>query len=134
MENIMFLVLALLFVKHWYVDFVNQTMEEVQWKGTYLDWRGVKHSVKHGVATAIIFYLCSDPIFEPSGAILIGLIDFILHYHIDWAKININKHNNYTVENPKFWTWLGADQLAHSLTYLLLVWTFSWYLNVDLLS
>jgi hypothetical protein len=55
-------------------------------------------------------------------AVIIGFIDFALHYHIDWAKININKRWNYTVENPKFWAWLGADQLAHSLTYLGLVW------------
>jgi hypothetical protein len=55
-------------------------------------------------------------------SIIIGIIDFVFHYHIDWAKININKRYNYTPENPKFWVWLGADQLAHSLTYLMLVW------------
>lgn len=119
MEGIL-VILALLFVKHWYVDFVNQTMEEVQWKGTYLDWRGVKHSLKHGFGTALVLFLITTLDFEKS--LFFGALDFILHYHIDWAKININKENNYTVENPKFWMWLGADQLAHSLTYLFIMW------------
>lgn len=113
-------VLALLFVKHWYVDFVNQTAEEVEYKGNYLDWRGVKHSLKHGVGTAIVLFAVTTLDFET--AVFFGALDFIFHYHIDWAKININKENNYTVEHPKFWAWLGADQLAHNLTYLFIIW------------
>jgi len=119
MEAVLVL-LALLFVKHWYIDFVNQTNEEVQWKGTYLDWRGVKHSLKHGIGTAIVLFAVTTLEFET--AVFFGALDFIFHYHIDWAKININKENNYTVETPQFWKWLGADQLAHNLTYLLIVW------------
>lgn len=113
-------VLALLFVKHWYVDFVNQTAEEVEFKGTYLDWRGVKHSLKHGVGTAIVLFAATNLGLEES--LFFGALDFIFHYHIDWAKININRENNYTAETPQFWKWLGADQLAHNLTYLFIVW------------
>ncbi len=113
-------ILALLFVKHWYIDFVDQSAEEVAWKGTYLDWRGVKHSVKHGLATFLILLVMTNVQFEM--CLLLGILDFIIHYHIDWAKININKTHNYTVENPKFWAWLGADQLAHNLTYLFIIW------------
>ena len=117
MITLIFLVLILLQIKHWYIDFVNQTEEEVKWKGTYLDWRGVKHSLKQGMGTAIVFAL-----FIPiPWSLLIGAIDFLFHYHIDWAKININKKYNYTIENPKFWMWLGLDQLAHQITYLGLV-------------
>ena len=119
MFDSIFILLGLLFVKHWYIDFVNQSSEEVEGKGHYGNAHGVMHSVKHGAATFLIFWLFLSvwPL-----AVVIGFIDFVLHYHIDWAKININKRFNYTVENPKFWAWLGADQLAHSLTYLALVW------------
>jgi hypothetical protein len=111
------LLVILLQFKHWYIDFVNQTMEEVQHKGIYLDWLGVKHSLKHGIGTMLVF-----TIFSPGYlAVAVGMIDFILHYHIDWAKININKRWNYTVKDSQFWAWLGADQLAHQLTYLLLI-------------
>jgi len=119
MFNSLYILLALLFVKHWYIDFVNQSMEEVNGKGIYGNAHGVMHSLKHGVATFLIFWLY---VMDFEYAIIIGFMDFVLHYHIDWTKININKRWNYTAENPKFWAWLGADQLAHSLTYLLLVW------------
>ena len=119
MFDSIFILLALLFIKHWYIDFVNQSMEEVVGKGIYGNAHGVMHSIKHGVATFLIFWLFMGdwPI-----SIVIGVIDFALHYHIDWAKININKKYNYTAENPKFWAWLGADQLAHQLTYIFLIW------------
>jgi hypothetical protein len=119
MFDSIFVVLALLFTKHWYIDFVNQSMEEVVGKGIYGNAHGVMHSLKHGIGTGLIMWLfISDPLM----AIMLGFIDFVIHYHIDWLKININKRYNYTTENPKFWAWLGADQLAHSFTYLWLVW------------
>jgi len=119
MFDSIYTLLGLLFVKHWYIDFVNQSMAEVEGKGIYGNAHGLMHSIKHGVATAIIFGLFTRS-FQIS--VLLGMIDFVLHYHIDWTKNNINKHWKYTVENPKFWAWLGADQLAHSITYLFIVW------------
>jgi hypothetical protein len=114
-----FIILALLFIKHWYIDFVNQTMEEIVGKGIYGNFNGVMHSAKHGIGTAIIICLVTGQI---NLGLMLGFLDFVLHYHIDWAKININKRWNYTPADHQFWTWLGADQLAHSLTYLFIVW------------
>ena len=111
--------LILLQIKHWYIDFVNQTNEEVQGKGIYGNAHGLMHSIKHGLITAIIFGLF---VHDFDVAVIWGILDFVLHYHIDWAKMKINKRFGYTVEMPQFWVWLGADQLAHSLTYLFLVW------------
>ena len=119
MFDSIFILIGALFIKHWYIDFVNQSLEEVNGKGIYGNAHGLMHSIKHGVATFLIFCWFTH---EFSFSVIIALIDFALHYHIDWAKININKRWNYTVEDPKFWAWLGADQLAHSLTYLMLVW------------
>jgi hypothetical protein len=110
-----FIILALLQVKHWYVDFVNQSEEEVKYKGSYLDWRGVKHSLKQGAATALVLFL-----FTPlNWAILFGLIDFVAHYHIDWTKMN---KGNRDITTPQFWNHLGLDQMAHQLTYLGIVY------------
>lgn len=120
MYDSIFLLLALLFTKHWYVDFVNQTAEEVEWKGTFLDWRGLKHSLKHGLATGLILYFATN---IGALSIVLGIFDFLVHYHIDWAKININNRKNYTPQTKEFWVWLGLDQLAHSLTYIFIVWT-----------
>jgi hypothetical protein len=117
MDGFLF-VLVLLQIKHWYIDFVNQSMEEVYGKGIYGNWQGVKHSLKHGIATALIFLL-TDVSF--ADVLLLGILDSVIHYHIDWSKININKKHGYTVETPQFWTWLGADQLAHQLTYIAMI-------------
>lgn len=119
MFDSIFILLALLFTKHWYIDFVNQTNEEVVGKGIYGNAHGVMHSIKHGVATFAIFFLFT---YDFAFSVIFGILDFVLHYHIDWTKININKRYNYTVQDKQFWAWLGADQLAHSLTYLGLVW------------
>jgi len=119
MFDSIFLLLALLFVKHWYIDFVNQSPEEVEGKGIYGQAHGLMHSIKHGLVTFIIFAFFT---VNFSFSVIIGVIDFVIHYHVDWAKMNINKRWNYTIEQPQFWAWLGADQLAHSLTYLGLVW------------
>ena len=116
MYNTIFVILALLFIKHWYIDFVDQTEEEVKWKGTYFDWRGVKHSVKHGIATALVM---SFFVYSIEDMVILGFIDFILHYHIDYCKI---KFGNRDITTPAFWAQLGLDQLAHAFTYLWLVW------------
>lgn len=115
-EQWMLFVLALLFVKHWYVDFVNQTAAEVESKGQYLSPQGIWHSAKQGIGTWIAFLLAGTSLF---GAVLLALADFLLHYHIDWVKMN---YGNRDITTSQFWNHLGLDQLVHSLTYLALVY------------
>ena len=116
MFDIIFITLALLVIKHWYVDFVFQTQDEISTKGDYGAWSGIKHSLKHGVATTVIF-LALD--VSPLLAIAVGFLDVVIHYHVDWVKMN---HGNKDIADPKFWKHLGLDQMIHYLTYLLLVW------------
>ena len=113
--NEVFIVLALLFIKHWYVDFVNQNNEEVAHKGIYLNWLGVKHSLKQGLATMAVFIVWCDPV----TTFILGVIDFVLHYHIDYCKM---RFGNRDIKTPQFWAQLGLDQLAHYFTYLGIVW------------
>jgi hypothetical protein len=49
-------------------------------------------------------------------------MDAFLHYHIDWAKMNINKQCGWKADtHEEFWWLLGVDQLLHALTYIGLV-------------
>ena len=112
--DLAFALLILLQIKHWYVDFVNQSMDEVNHKGIYMDWRGVKHSVKQGIGTLICLLLVTGWDYWLFCYIL-GAVDAILHYHIDWVKMN---YGNRDIQNPKFWNHLGLDQMAHQLTYI----------------
>lgn len=105
-----FIILIALQFKHWYVDFCNQTNEEVISKGHYGELPGLMHSLKHGFATGIIFL-----IIAPYMAASIGLLDFILHYHIDWTKRNFG---NQDIHDKRFWRDLGLDQMVHQLCYI----------------
>lgn len=108
------IVLVLLQIKHWYVDFVNQNDEEVKHKGIYLDWRGVKHSLKQGLGTLLILPLVTS--FEISLAL--ASFDFLLHYHTDWIKMN---YGNRDITTPAFWNHLGLDQMVHQLGYIFII-------------
>ena len=116
MFDSIFTLLALLFVKHWYVDFVNQNSDEMLGKGVYGNAHGIMHSVKHGVGTFIIMWMF---VGDWPFAFTIAAMDFALHYHIDWIKVRWGSKDIYS---KAFWSQFGLDQLAHSLTYLLLVW------------
>lgn len=106
-------ILTLLFVKHFVADFVLQFDYMVEQKGTYGAEGGVHHSVLHMVSTWAI--LCWT---NPFVAVMAALVDGFLHYHIDWLKMNIGRWRGLTIRDHEFWVWLGADQLAHALTYL----------------
>ena len=113
------LVLLLLQIKHWYVDFVMQTPEMVAGKGIYANPKGVLHSAQHGIATLIILAL-----FIPLPlAAALALFDFVTHYHIDWAKMNLNKRLGWgPTTHEQFWWLLGLDQFLHALTYIGLIY------------
>jgi hypothetical protein len=116
MYNLIFFLLLSLFIKHWYIDFVNQNDAEVQSKGIYLHPTGLGHSLKHGGATSLIFFIFG---FSFIYSLVIGILDFLIHYHVDWTKMN---YGNRDIRTPQFWNHLGLDQLAHYITYLWIVW------------
>lgn len=107
------LLLSLLFFKHFIADFVLQFDYMVREKGTYGAAGGIHHSLVHASFTFLILVLfCSNAFY----IILLPLVDFVAHYHIDWAKMNLSK--GLTPKDNKFWFWIGVDQLLHYLTYL----------------
>lgn len=110
-----------LFVKHFIVDFPLQGPFQYKNKGTYGHPGGLLHAGLHGLATTGLliwmFTFGSWPL-----AFAIGFFDFVVHYHIDWAKMSINKKMGWgPLTHEQFWWLLGADQLLHALTYWLIV-------------
>ena len=105
-----------MFIKHWYVDFVNQTPEEIDNKGIYGNLDGMSHSAKQGLGTIFVFLLTG---LDPAVSVVLGAIDLVIHYHIDWIKI---QYGTKDIETKEFWSQLGLDQLAHAVTYIGLVW------------
>jgi hypothetical protein len=112
------LLLVLLQVKHWYVDFVDQTTVEIASKGIYGDQLGVNHSAKHAIGT-MLCVLAITGIDYVALTGVVAFVDFVLHYHIDYVKM---RYSNGDIKAKEFWIHLGADQMAHQLTYLLIAW------------
>jgi hypothetical protein len=113
------IILALLQVKHWYVDFVLQNNEQVKYKGVYAHPVGISHSAEHVIGNLIVLtFVSMFYTISPVLIVLLSLLDGVVHYHIDWAKMN---WGNRDITSPQFWNHLGLDQMAHQLCYLILV-------------
>ena len=114
MTNTTILLLLTLFsIKHFVADFVLQFPYMVEQKGTYGARGGIDHAVIQGLPTLLILLPFVTNI---NDAIILAAIDMVVHYHIDWAKMNISR--GLTPADRKYWVWLGLDQLLHSLTYI----------------
>ena len=116
MNEVLFLVL-LLFTKHFIIDFPLQTCYQYSNKGTYGHLGGILHAWLHGLGT----YLCFVWI-NPITAIYLAVADMLIHYHVDWAKMNLNSKFNWSPTiHDQFWWLLGFDQYLHAITYIMLI-------------
>lgn len=116
MTDVLFLML-LIQIKHFYIDFINQTDSELAHKRIYGSWAGLTHSIKHCIFTGFAVWL----VFENLGLLLItslALLDLVVHYHVDYIKM---KFGSKDLSNRKFWTQFGVDQFAHQLTYIVII-------------
>lgn len=109
-----------LFTKHAIVDFPLQGPFQYLNKGTYGHPGGILHSALHGAATTGVLFLMFPHL--AFIAMVAGLVDFVVHYHIDWAKMNINKSMGWgPTTHEQFWWLLGLDQFLHAATYVAIV-------------
>lgn len=108
-------IITLLLIKHFVADFMLQTDTMVREKGHYGKWGGVLHSGIHGVGTFIVFAAFGFGLVS----VICAVIDSAVHYHIDWAKMNLSR--DLTVADKQYWFYLGLDQLLHQLTYVALI-------------
>ena len=111
----MILLTFLLFTKHFIFDFVYQPPYQWHNKGTYGHWGGIVHSAQHAISTFVILLFFTNPTL----ASFLSLVEFVLHYHTDWAKMNINAHQGWKCNtHNEFWILTGFDQYLHALTYI----------------
>jgi hypothetical protein len=117
-------------VKHFIVDFPLQKPVHYLNKGTYGHAGGIEHAGQHALGTLLIlaFVLFSSAPELSGKALLLTLglttLDGFLHYHIDWAKMNLNRLTGWKPTDDEFWILLGVDQLLHYLTYIFIVWCY----------
>lgn len=118
-QHVILLLLTALAVKHWLCDFVLQTSHQVATKGQYGSLGGISHALTHGVGTAVVLALFLFGRFDIYEIAFLAGMDAVFHYHIDWFKQQMTQ--GMTPVHPKFWTWLGFDQLLHTLTYIVII-------------
>ena len=116
--------LGLLQVKHYYADFMIQSYEQTVKKGIYANPIGMSHSVDHlwCTLTALLVFSLVYPI-GAATILICGLVEAVLHYHIDYVKMHFGTKN---MQTSLFWNQFGLDQLAHQLTYL----GMAYYINI----
>jgi len=87
-------------------------------KGRYGHPGGLAHAAIHALGTFMVLAA-----FQINTAWIFALADMVMHYHIDWAKMNTNNKFKLEPGNSEwFWILLGFDQLLHHLTYFAIIW------------
>jgi hypothetical protein len=114
------LAMAYLLFKHALADYAFQTSYQFGNKGMYGHPGGFVHGAVHVLLTAPVF-LILPPASLGLAVLLLGA-EFLVHYHIDWAKEQFVKARGLTSNDAAFWRAMGLDQLLHGLTYVAIVW------------
>lgn len=108
-----------LFAKHFVCDFPLQAFSWLYLnKGKYLHPGGITHAAIHSAGTMLVL----SP-FLGLAAWKFALVDLLVHYHIDWAKMNLTRKHDLKPDNSEwFWILLGLDQWLHGLTYFAIIY------------
>ncbi len=94
-------------------------------KGTYGHPGGLLHAFANALGTTLCFVPFEGLLNLPymTGLITIFVFDFVVHYHIDYFKMNINRMMEWgPTTHHEFWCLTGFDQFLHQVTYLFIMW------------
>ena len=75
------------------------------------------HSLDHAVLTAVVTLIFAGLYW----AIIIAILDFVLHSVIDYVKRIYTLRANLSTNSDKFWKVQALDQIAHFSCYMLYV-------------
>ncbi len=95
MEQLL-IVLALLQLKHLFFDWLYQPKWMWANKHIYGHYGGIAHAGLNALGTAYVVSVFYGYFW------LVFTIDFLLHYHIDWAKMRLNEDGGLKPDNPNF--------------------------------
>ncbi len=120
-QTIIDVLTALIFlsVKHTIADFFIQFRYQYENKGKYGHPGGLLHAGIHSILTLPVFLILAPSSLFAVMVVVIG--EFVLHYHIDWIKMKVNRLFQLHPKTKGFWYVVGLDQFAHHLTYLAII-------------
>lgn len=111
--------LALFQVKHMLADYFLQTQRMLSGRGEYFHIGRAQHAGVHAVGSVLVFAAVGAP---PLFILTIVVIEWLVHFNIDWAKARFSETHNLTPAQAGFWRAAGVDQAAHQLTYVAMIW------------
>ena len=112
----------LLQAKHLFADFYLQNEFMLSGRNRYVHPGRALHVLIHLAGTALSLALLG---IGGAFVAMILVAEFIVHYHIDWAKSAVGEHYGFKPDMPEYWHALGLDQTLHQITYLAIA--AAWY-------
>lgn len=117
MATAFFMLLIGLQLKHFVADFLLQPGWILAGKGDIRLPGGYAHAGIHAVFTAIVLAIAGVPV---GTVFAVLLVEFVLHYALDYAKIHYSRNVDIHAQAPRYWGLFGVDQLAHQITYMVI--------------
>ncbi|MEM9551263.1 MAG: DUF3307 domain-containing protein [Pseudomonadota bacterium] len=114
--------LCLFQIKHMFADFFLQTPKMLSGRSAYVHMGRAQHAAVHGLGSALVFLVVGAGVVF---VVLMFLAEWVVHFHIDWAKARYSQLKSHTPVQAGFWHAIGVDQAAHQLTYIAMaaVWS-----------
>ena len=112
--------LFLLVIKHCIIDLGFQPLSYPQGQGKFAyfgKYAHLRHYIPHGLGTVLVLSL----VLDLHTALICGLIDWFLHWHIDFAKTHTRAYFGWTNKDRQFWVLNMLDQFLHFSTYYMLL-------------
>lgn len=102
-------------IKHFVCDFLLQTYDQIRFKGKYLHPAGLLHAGLHMLGSIPALLVLT---WSPVTIAVLVVAEFLVHYHTDWAKAQLDSNLRLNDQNSLYWAIFGGDQLVHQLTYI----------------
>ena len=122
--NLTLLLLILLQVKHLFADYFLQTSRMLMNRTAYVHLGRAQHAGLHAVFSVVIFLLLGAPLVF---ILVLCLLEWVVHYHIDWAKARHSEKAQNGPEDAAYWRAFGVDQFMHQLTYVAMIWAWAFF-------
>ena len=108
-------ILYLLILKHALADLILQSRLTSGDKLDLKTSKGYIHAFDHAFLTALVFVFYVNPFY----ALALGVLDYVLHFVIDYCKTKYVRAKGIKSETKRFWVVQGVDQIAHFSCYML---------------
>ena len=93
-------------------------------RAVYVHWGRVEHAGLHAILSFLSLIVIGAPLVF---SFALSMLEWIVHYHIDWAKGRYSEHKQHGPTDAGYWRAFGLDQLMHQLTYVAMLWAWATY-------